>query len=55
MITIEQREKLEALVEDLVIAEIDNSKNSTRYSKEQIMIAERALSNAFDLITEVNK
>jgi len=55
MITKAQREKLEALIEDLVCAEIDNSKNSTWYSQEQIMLAERALSNAFDRITEVEK
>lgn len=52
MITKAQREKLESLIEDLVIAEIDNSKSSTWHSKEQIILAERALSNAFDRITE---
>lgn len=55
MITKAQREKLEALIEDLVIAEIDNSKSSTWYSREQIMLAERALSEAFDRITEMPK
>jgi hypothetical protein len=55
MITVEQREKLEALIEDLVIAEIENSKGSSWYSREQILLAERALSNAFDGITEEAK
>ena len=55
MITKEQREKLEALIEDLVIAEIDNSKNSTWHSNEQIMLAERAMAKTLDSLTEGEK
>lgn len=55
MITVAQREKLEALIEDLVGAEIENNKGSDWHSREMVLLAERAIRIELDSITEGEK